>query len=86
MKGHTNIKSSRIELRASKEAKELIERAAMLSGETVTSYILGRSLTSAKKDIEKMESITLSGQDRDMFFSLLSDPPEPNDDLIKLFK
>ena len=79
-------KNSRIELRTSKEAKKLIERAATLSGQTITSYILEKSLSSAKKDIESMETITVSNQDRDLFFSLLSDPPEPNDALKKLFK
>ena len=81
-----HTKSSRIEIRTSEEAKTLIERAASLSGETISSYILSKSLSSARKDVERMETITVSNQDRDMFFSLLSDPPEPNDALKNLFK
>ncbi len=81
-----HTKSSRIEIRTSEEAKSLIEKAASISGETISSYILSKSLSSARKDVEQMETITVTNQDRDMFFSLLSDPPEPNEALKNLFK
>lgn len=79
-------KSSRIEIRTSEDAKMLIEKAASLTGETLSSYILNKSLSSAQKDVERMESITVRNQDRDMFFSLLVNPPEPNEALKDLFK
>ncbi len=82
--GHT--KSSRIEIRANEEAKSLIEKAASLTGETISSYMLSKSLSSARKDVERIESITINNKEREMFFSLLSDPPEPNEALKNLFK
>ena len=81
-----HTKSSRIEIRANEEAKSLIEKAASLTGETISSYILSKSLSSARKDVERMENITINNKDKEMFFSLLSDPPEPNEALKSLFK
>lgn len=81
-----HTKSTRIEIRANEEAKKLIEKAASLNGETISSYMLNKTLSSAKSDVERMETITINNKDREMFFSLLSDPPEPNDALKSLFK
>ncbi len=80
-----HTKSSRIEIRTDEEAKRLIEKAASITGETISSYILSKSLSSAKKDIEQMESISLGNKDRDMFYSLITNPPEPNEALKNLF-
>ncbi|OQY31473.1 MAG: hypothetical protein B6241_13930 [Spirochaetaceae bacterium 4572_59] len=49
----TNTVRRRIEIRANEEAKSLIEKAASLTGETLSSYILSRSLSSALKDLFK---------------------------------
>lgn len=78
-------KSSRIEIRADEETKRLIEKAASYTGNTISSYILSKSLSSAKKDIELMESISLGDKDRDMFYSLITNPPAPNEALKNLF-
>jgi uncharacterized protein (DUF1778 family) len=80
-----HTKSSRIEIRADEEAKRLIEKAASYTGKTISSYILSKSLSSAKKDIEQMESISLGDKDRDMFYSLITNPPAPNEALKNLF-
>ncbi|MBB6480881.1 DUF1778 domain-containing protein [Spirochaeta isovalerica] len=80
-----NTKASRIEIRANEEAKNLIEKAASITGKTISAYMLNNALASAKKDIEQMESISLGNKDRDMFYSLISNPPAPNEALKKLF-
>ena len=79
-------KSSRIEIRTDPENKRLIEKAAAIKGETISSYILGQSLSSAKRDIEEMEIFNIGNKDRDLFFSLISDPPAPNKALQNLMK
>ncbi len=79
-------KSSRIEIRTKPEIKHLIEKAAAIKGETISSYILGQSLSSARKDIEQMESITVGNIDRNLFFSLISNPPDPNEALKNLMR
>ncbi len=78
-------KSSRIEIRTDEETKRLIEKAASYTGKTISSYILSESLSSAKKDIEQMESIFLGDEDRDVFYSLITNPPAPNEALKNLF-
>jgi len=82
----TMSKAERIDIRISEDAKRVIEKAASFGGKTVSAYIVEKSLSSARDDIREMESLTLSSNDRDMFFSLLSNPPQPNDALISLMK
>ena len=81
-----HAKSSRIEIRTNPEIKQIIEKAAGIKGETVSAYILNLSLSSARKDIEQMESITVGNNDRDMFYSLLTNPPAPNKALKNLMQ
>lgn len=81
-----STKSSRIEIRTQPEIKRIIEKAAAINGETISSYILRLSLSSAKRDIEQGETLILGNKDSDIFFSLVSDPPEPNEALRKLMK
>lgn len=80
-----HTKTSRIEIRANEEAKNLIEKAASITGKTISAYMLNKALASAKKDIEQMESISLGNKDRDMFYSLITNPPSPNEALKNLF-
>ena len=81
-----HAKSSRIEIRTNPEIKQIIEKAAGIKGETISAYILGQSLSSARKDIEQMESITVSNKDRDMFYALLTNPQAPNKALKNLMQ
>ncbi len=79
-------KSTRIEIRINPETKNIIEKAARIKGETLSAYIVGNSLTSAKKDIEQMKIISLDKKDRDMFYNLIINPPAPNKALKKMMK
>ena len=81
-----HAKSSRIEIRTNPEIKLIIEKAAGIKGKTISEYILGLSLSSARKDIEQIESVTVSNKDRDMFYSLLTNPPAPNKALKNLMQ
>jgi len=40
----------------------------------------------AKRIVVKSETITLSDRDRDLFYSILKDPPKPNKNLVKLMR
>ena len=71
-------KQSRLDLRVSPEQKELLERAASLRGLSVSSYLLSNSIEAATKDIESHEKLVLNDNDRDLFLSLMENPPEPN--------
>ena len=82
----TQTKTSRIELRTDIESKKLIEKAARLKGQTISAYILSQSIAAAQKEIEHLETITLADEGRDLFYSLITNPPAPNKALKKLFE
>jgi uncharacterized protein (DUF1778 family) len=79
-------KMDRIDLRDTKEQKEVLARAAVLSGVSMSSFLVTNALNEAKKVVSKSETIVLSNRDRDLFYSLLKNPPKPNKNLVRLMK
>ncbi len=79
-------KMDRIDLRITREQKELLARAASLSGVSMSSFLVNNALDQAKRIIVKSETITLSDRDRDLFYSILKNPPKPNKNLVKLMR
>jgi uncharacterized protein (DUF1778 family) len=79
-------KMDRIDLRVTKDQKEILSRAAVLSGVSMSSFLVSKALNEAKKVVSKSETIVLSGKDRDLFYSLLKNPPKPNQNLIRLMR
>ncbi len=77
-------KMDRIDLRITREQKELLARAAALSGVSMSSFLVNNALDQAKRIVVKSETITLSDRDRDLFYSILKNPPKPNKNLVKL--
>ena len=82
----TAIESARINLRTSQELKDLIERAASMTGATVSSFMLQSSADVARRVLAQQEVITLSDRDRDAFLTALDNPPEPTQALIDLMR
>ena len=78
--------SSRINLRASPEAKAMIERATALMGTTVSAFMIQNAYEAAQKLVAEWETITLSDCDRDAFLAALENPPEPNAVLKRLMR
>lgn len=76
--------SARINLRASPEAKALIERAAALMGTTVSGFMLQNAYEAAQRLLAQHETITLADRDRDVFLAALDNPPEPTEALRRL--
>lgn len=74
----TANKQSRIDIRVSDDIKAIIEKAARLTGKSTSSYIISKALTSAKEDIQQIESITLGDVDRNLFYQIIQAPPTPN--------
>lgn len=79
-------KMDRIDLRVTRDQKEVLARAAVLSGLSMSSFLVAKALSEAKKIVSKSESVVLSNRDRDLFYSLLKNPPKPNKSLIRLMK
>ena len=75
-------KTNRIDLRVSKEQKELLETAASIKGLSLSSYLLTNCLSIAQADIVEHQKLVLSDRDRDLFLSLVANPPQPNQDLV----
>ncbi len=77
-------KTERIELRLTREQKNLFHQGAAASGLTITSYVIANMTTIAQKDIERKNTLVLSGHDRELFLSLLRNPPKPNKKMVDL--
>ena len=79
-------KIDRIDLRITKDQKEVLARAAGLSGLSLSSFLVTKALDEARKIVSRSDSIVLTDRDRDLFFSLLKRPPKPNKNLVKLIQ
>jgi uncharacterized protein (DUF1778 family) len=82
----SRTESARINLRTSPEVKDLIERAASMTGATVSSFMLQNSTEMARRVLAQQDVITLSDRDRDAFLKALDNPPEPAQALIDLMR
>jgi uncharacterized protein (DUF1778 family) len=69
-------RGERLDLRITAEAKRQLERAAALSGETISMFVLRASLGRARSVIRESGRITLSARDRARFLAAL-DREEP---------
>lgn len=79
-------KNNRIDIRLSDSDKEMIEKAASYSRQSVSSYIISVVVKQAQLDLIENEALHLSNQDRDFIISLLENPPAPNENLKGLFR
>lgn len=71
-----STKDSHIYLRVTQEQKELLERVASLKNLSLSAYTLFHLLPVAKQDIDTHERLVLSNRDRDLFLSIMENPPE----------
>lgn len=77
----TALRAERVEIRATQTQKETIERAASLSGTSVTDFILNQVMPAATAAIREFESLELRDEDRRVFVEALLNPPKPNEAL-----
>ena len=75
-------KTNRIDLRVSREQKEILETAASIKGVSLSAYLLANCLQIAKADLAEHQKLVLSERDRDLFLSLIANPPKPNQSLV----
>jgi uncharacterized protein (DUF1778 family) len=64
-------KTERLDLRLSSKHKRVIEQAAALKGQSLSDFVLGVIIPSARKPIRDRENIELSDRDRDVFLAAL---------------
>jgi uncharacterized protein (DUF1778 family) len=77
-----DLKKERLELRVSVPAKELILRAAEVSGLTAGDL----AYEGARRVLDEHERMVLTGADRDVFLAALANPPAPAKRLIAALK
>ncbi|HUF08414.1 MAG TPA: DUF1778 domain-containing protein [Rhodothermales bacterium] len=79
-------KDARLELRSTLTQKTIIERAASLLGESVTSFVLSTVLRDAVKVINEHQVTELSLRDWSRFEVIVGDDAEPNTHLTESMK
>ena len=79
-------KTNRIDIRLSDQDKEMIEKAAAYSRQSVSSYIISVVIKQAQLDLKENDILYLSNEDRDFILNLLDNPQEPNKHLKDLFR
>lgn len=75
--------SARFEMRIDRPAKTLIERAASITGQTLTDFAISNLVQLAMETIERYEKLVMSNRDRDRFLAALDRPPKPLPALAK---
>ncbi|MEW6367233.1 MAG: DUF1778 domain-containing protein [Acidobacteriota bacterium] len=79
-------RSARIDLRLSPQVRGEIERAADISGLTLSAFMLAHARDAARRVLSEHEAIVLSDRDRDIFLRAIENPPEPNKALRRLLR
>jgi uncharacterized protein (DUF1778 family) len=73
-------------LRLAPDEKEIIDRAAALSGSNTTDFVRSTMLATSREAIRAHELIGLTAEGSRIFVEALMDPPEPNEHLRDLAK
>lgn len=76
---------ARINFRLPNDIKDVIERAAIASGQSITDFAIQTLVRTANEVLERQQARTLSDRDRDIFLALLDDEMEPNEALRSAF-
>ncbi len=74
----------RAQYRPTAEQKELLVRAATLTGQTLSDFMRTAVEERAQRVIADHERIVLQGEARHMFLAALASPPKANDLLLAL--
>lgn len=71
-------KAARLETRVTAEQKRLFQRAADLTGRSLTDFILSSAQEVAARTVREHDVLTVSGRDRDLFVRAILQPPAPS--------
>ena len=71
----------RIDARLPADTKQFIERAAGISGVTLSDFVISKAYEAARAIIREHDIWVLNRQDSKAFADAMLDPPEPNDAL-----
>ncbi len=82
----SGLRTERLGARATEKQKELIQRAAELSGRTVTDFMLSSALDKAVDVIRGFEVIELSERDARAFYEALENPPRMHEKIYEAMR
>jgi len=74
----SRLKAERLETRVTREQKRLLQRAADLSGRSLSDFVISSAQEAALRTVQQFEVITLSARDQEIFVKALLNPPRPN--------
>ena len=80
------VKAERLDVRVSRKDKRLIEKAAQVTGQPVTSFVLASALESAREAIERERKTVLSERDWKIFLRILEDEAPPPPALVRALR
>lgn len=72
---------TRVTARLPASVKETLQKAADLTGATLNQFMVQAAVKEAQEVINIEQLIHLSPQDADRIFSLIENPPKPNENL-----
>lgn len=79
-------KTERLGLRVSARQKALIQRAADLTGRSVTDFLLSAAQSVAEETIREYEVLRISDEDTEAFFAALENPPKLDERMREAFR
>jgi uncharacterized protein (DUF1778 family) len=82
----TNAKNENIHFRISAREKEIIEKAIVAAGQSLTDFATQSLLKSANEVLEREFITTLSNRDRERLLAILDDDDEPGEALREAAK
>jgi len=74
-------RAARLEARLSVEQKAVLQQAALLSGRTLSEFVVASAQEAAARVIREHEAIRLNRAEQIAFVTALLDPPAPNERL-----
>lgn len=80
-----SARMSRLDIRTTEQAKKTIEDAANIIGVTMSSFVLESAIERASEVIKSSRQIQLNRKESERFFDLIENPPEPGENLKRLF-
>lgn len=74
-------RAARLEARVTPEQKAMLQQAAVLSGRTLSEFVVASAQEAAERVIQEHETIRLSRAEQIAFVTTLLDPPAPGERL-----
>jgi uncharacterized protein (DUF1778 family) len=76
-----SAKKERLEARITADQKALFQRAADLSGKSLTVFVVESVQAAAEATVQERDVVRLSARDYELFVEALMNPRGPNDNL-----